>query len=555
MKTKINNKYSAKKIIGILSMCIIFFAGLYSCEDYLEKKPLDSISDAAVWRDIALTQAHVDYTHSLMRAGWWGNSRVENMSDDGYQTEGNSAQLVQRGEVTPSNMGYLSQFWTEYYNIITSCNKFLANVTGENLAALEAQNKAKIDRMFGEIKFLRAYSYFRLLAFYGGVPLVTKPFVLGEDFKVPRDSYDDVLAFVLEELDEATELLPPSYTGNDRGRPTKGAAMSIKARALLYAASPWHNPQNDLTKWQKVADAAKAVIDLDMYPLFPNYKEGFQEKTGNFNNKEFIYVFIINQGLKYSGEYRIERKMFPNGSQGWGHPSPSLNLVNCFETLNGKLPLEDPSYDPQNPYANRDPRFYANILYDGAPWQGRKIEIFLPGGLDSPQGPEGWNASWSGHYCRKYADESILVPSNTATSNPHWPFVRFAEILLIYAEAQYYLGHEDIAREYLNKVRRRPSVMMPDVEDTGTNLEKRIRNERRVELYMEEHRFFDIRRWKIVADDSLYRMNVTKDIVTGDKTYFTSPFLDFNLPERMYLAPIPQSERDKNPLLEQNPGY
>lgn len=555
MKTKFKKIFSTKKI-GILALCVIFFGGMISCEeDYLEKKPLDAISDAAVWSDIALTQAYVDYTSGLMKAGWAGNSRLCNMSDDGYQTEGNSAQLVQRGEVTPTNMGYLSQFWGEYYAIITSCNKFLNNVTGDILAELEAKDKSKIDIMTGEIKFLRAYSYFRLLAFYGGVPLVTEPFILGEDFMVPRDSYDDVLAFVLKELDEAAVLLPPSFSGSDEGRPTKGAAMSIKARALLYAASPWHNPGNDIAKWQKVADAAKAVIDLDMYPLFPNYKDGFLEKTGNWNNKEYIYRLVINQGLKFSYEYRIERKMFPNGSAGWGHPSPSQTLVNTYETLNGILPLEDTSYDPQDPYANRDPRFYANILYDGAPWQGREIEIFLPGGTDSPQGPEGWNASWSGYYCRKYADESINPPSNTNTSNPHWPFVRFTEMLLIYAEANFYLGNEDIAREYLNKVRSRPSVMMPDVLDTGADLEKRIRNERRVEFFMEEHRFFDIRRWKMEIADSLYRINCDKDVSTGVKTYSVTVFMEFNLPERMFLSPIPQNEIDKNPLLVQNPGY
>jgi len=295
------------------------------------------------------------------------------------------------------------------------------------------------------------------------------------------------------------------------------------------------------------------TIDLNLYSLHPDYKETFTE-VGNFN-EEIIWEFVTNQGLKYSSQYRIERKIFPNGSQGWGHPSPSQNLVDCYETLNGLLPKDDPSYDPQDPWVNRDPRFYASILYDGAPWQDREIEVFLPGGADSNQGNEGWNARWTGYYIRKYVDGSIIVPTNTNTSNPNWPYARYGEILLNYAEAQFYLGNEDITREYLNKIRSRPSVNMPDVTDTGMDLEKRIRNERRIELYCEEHRFFDMRRWKIATLDSLYRMNVYKDPVTGVKTKFITGFMVLNLPERMYLTPIPQSEMEKNPLLEQNPGY
>src|SRR5690606_22475447 len=140
-------------------------------------------------------------------------------------------------------------------------------------------------------------------------------------------------------------------------------------------------------------------------------------------------------------------------------------------------------------------------------------------GADSPDGFEGWNASWTGYYIRKFVDESILIPTNDNSSNPNWIFCRYGEILLNYAEAQYNLGNEDLAREYINKVRSRPSVNMPPVTDAGAALEKRIQNERRIELYAEEHRFFDIRRWKLEGDDNIYRINVVKDEVTGNKEY------------------------------------
>lgn len=547
-------RYQKYQVKALLLTGAMLLGGLYSCDDgFLEKKPLDAISEADVWQDIPLVEGFVNGTYATLRAGYWGNSRFDISSDDGYGTEKPDAYLIQRGEVTPSNLGYLEDPWEEYYTTITHCNKFLEKMTGETLEALKAQDEARLNRMIGEMRFLRAYSYFRLLAFFGGVPLITTPFRLEDDYMVERNSYDEVLDFVISELDAAAQLLPPSYSGADMGRVTQGAAMAIKSRALLYAASPLHNPTNDQAKWQAAADAAKAVIDLGRYSLYPDYKESFTE-AGNFN-EERIWEHVLNQDLLYSGEYRIERKMFPNGSLGWGHPSPTQNLVDHYELTSGLLPEDDPSYDPQNPYVNRDPRFYASIMYNGAPFQGREIQVFRPGGMDSPDGPEGWNASWTGYYIRKYIDESILVPTNTETSNPNWVYCRYGEILLNYAEAQFYLGNEDVAREYLNKIRSRPSVNMPPVTDSGPALEKRIRNERRVELYAEEHRFFDIRRWKLQEDDYLYRVNVARDPSTGEETYSIAQLMSFQLPERMYLTPIPQEEIAKNPMLEQNPGY
>ncbi|MCM4162663.1 MULTISPECIES: RagB/SusD family nutrient uptake outer membrane protein [unclassified Arenibacter] len=547
MKLKLKFKYA------LVLIFIFFGVGFQSCDsEYLEGQPLNAISEANVWVDLALVESFVNQTYGTLRAGYYANTRMVTMTDDGYGIEKNSAQLVQRGEVTPSNMGLLGAMWSEYYTTISNCNKFLSNVQGDNLEILMQQDEVRTNRMIGEIKFFRAYSYFRLIAFFGGVPLITEPFILGDDYLLPRNQYDEILEFILNEFDEAAELLPPSFDAKNKGRVTSGAALAIKSRALLYAASPWHNPGNEKVKWQRAADAAKAVIDLGRYSLYPDYKESFMEK-GNFN-QERIWEYVLNQQMLYSGEYRVERKMFPNGSRGWSQPSPTQNFVDCYETTNGLLPDNDPSFDPNYPYTNRDPRFYATVLYDGAPFQGREIEVF-PGGIDSPDGNEGWNATWTGYNINKFIDESILSPTNTNSSNPNWVFCRYGEILLNYAEAQYYLGNEEVAREYLNMIRDRPSVSMPHILDSGVELEKRIRNERRIELFAEEHRFFDLRRWKITADSNLYRVNVTKNATTGVKSYTYTPFQSFILPEKMHLSPIPFDEINRDPLLEQNPGY
>ncbi len=551
MKSNVKVSKGFFKSLGLTTILSVF---LLSCQDsFLEKKPLDAISDASVWVDIPLVNAYVSEVYATLRAGWIDNSRLDISSDDGHGIEKGAAQLIQRGELTPSNMGYLRTPWREFYTTIARSNKFLANVTGENLEILKQQDEVRVNQMIGEVRFLRAFAYSRLLALYGGTPLITEPFDLNDDFSVPRNTYDEVLGFIVAELEAAKELLPPAWTGANLGRVTAGACLAVKSRVLLYAASPLNNPTNDKNKWQQAADAAKTVIDLNLYSLNPDYKETFTEK-GNFND-EVIFCFVTNQGLKYSGEYRIERKMFPNGSGGWSHPSPTQNLIDCYELTSGLLPKDDPSFDPQNPYVNRDPRFYASILYDGAPWKGRHIEVFLPGGMDSNEGPEGWNASWTGYYIRKFVDESITNPNNTNTSNPNWIYERYAGILLNYAEALFYLGDEDGCRKYLNEVRSRPSVNMPDIEDTGAALEQRIRNERRIELYAEEHRFYDIRRWKLAIDDNLYKVNVARNPATGEKTLSYASFQKFALPERMFLAPIPSDEIEKNGALDQNPGY
>lgn len=539
------------KLIRILFI-LIFFAGLSSCmNDLLEKEPLNAVSEIVVWTDVPLVEAFVNETYASMRTGWPNHSSLSVTSDESYARERDGAHLIQRGNLTPSNMGHVAWTWEHYYDIITKCNIFFDRVEGENIESLKAIDEERINRMVSEMRFLRAYSYFRLSAFFGGVPLITEVFGLEDDFMVKRSTYDEVMNFVVSELDEAAVILPISHEEDQIGRATKGAALAIKSRALLYSASPLNNPENDMSKWQKAADAAKEVIDLGLYSLQPDYSQVFTQPF----NEEIIWEKVMNNDILR--QVTIERYFFPNGSGGHAVTVPTHRQAETYETKNGLLPKDDPSYSLNNFWENRDPRFYATILYDGAPWKGREIEVFIPGGQDSNQGNEGWNASYTGYYTRKFVDESVDGPGSTNSSSPNWPYVRYAEILLNYAEAQYNLGNEGISKEYINMVRNRPSVSMPPVMDNGTDLFERIKNERRVELYLEEHRFFDSRRWKmdVPEGDQLMKMNVALNVSSGTKTYLLTPLIEFALPERMYLLPIPQDEINKNSQLEQNPGY
>lgn len=532
----------------IITILIVLFS--ISCDDsFLERQPLDKVSEEDVWKDPNLIQAYVNNAYAAMVNGFKNDYWPMCLSDEAYRRGRDTYHSINQGQLTSSNMVPLN-YWPLYYGIITNCNIFMSKIEQMDYGT---QVKSQIDRMTGEMKFLRAYSYLRLIALHGGVPLITKPFSLNDDFLVPRNTYNECLEFIVKELDEAASLLGTKYTGSDIGRATKGAALAMKSRILLYAASPLNNPNNDKSKWQKAADAAKEVIDLNVYELYPNYKDVFTIPY----NSEVIWVRPYNNKVKV--EHSLEQWFYPNGSAGYGQCHPTHNATEFFEMkATGLLPKDDPAYDPLNPYTGRDPRFYDCILYDGAPWQGREIETFLPGGMDSNEGNEGWNASLTAYYPRKFVDETVLRPTANNCGNSHWVYIRYGEILLNYAEAQFYLGNEDECRKYLNILRDRESVQMPHITDSGSKLEQRIRNERYVELFFEEHRFFDVRRWKIAMEtDNIpaYKASITKDPATGKKTYEFTPFQERIFLERNYLVPIPQGEIDKNPKLEQNPGY
>lgn len=554
---------------ALLYAMIIVFSGafLFSCtKEVLTKRPLDKFSDESVWKDAKLIETYVNNVYRSLPRGFEapGGRQLQSTVDETHQRGREDYVIITSGNVTPSTPGIFENYWigtltlaspnynaTGYYSPITRCNVFFANIED---SPIEEEIK---NRMIGEMKVIRAYSYLRLISFYGGVPLITAPFALTDDFNVPRNSYDECMAFIVKELGEAADLLPLDYDAANKGRITKGAAMAILSRALLYDASPYYDrsvSNTDPAKWQKAADAAKAVIDLGIYELYPDYKTLFLESAAY--NSEIIWSRPFNTTV--DRETYVELSQYPNGYNGFGQVHPLNNIVEDYETLNGKLPKDDPTYDPQNPYVNRDPRFYASILYDGAPFKGREVETFLPGGKDSNEGAlSPHNATLTGYYERKFLDESITNPSAANAGSTPWTFCRLAEIYLNYAEAMYKLGNEEVCREYINKIRKRPSVNMPDVTESGPALLARLQNERRIELAFEEHRYFDVRRWRIapqVLSEDSERMTIIKD-ASGKKTYKVETFQPRNFNDRNYLMPIPQAEIEKNPNLAQNPGY
>lgn len=540
---------------GTLLTCLII--AFISCDkDFLNITPKNSYTEAVVFDDPNLATAHVNYAYRLIPWGFIRPLQYARVSDEiSGRGGGSSYWRILEGHATPTFTTLLN-IWTPdgSYNFskwrpIKQVNEFLEKTESSTI------EESLLNRLRAEAKTIRAYAYFRLASFYGGVPLITKPFKLDDDWKVARNSYDEIMSFVFKELDQAIPYLPLKYDNANNGRVTKGAAMAIKARALLFYASPLNNPGNDQSRWQDAADATKAVIDLNIYELYPNYKELFMEAEAW--NQEIIWARPTNSDI--DREARIEQLFYPNGWEGFGQVHPIQNLIDDFEMINGiKINEENSGYDPQNPYINRDPRFYYTILYNGAPFKERTIETFLPDGKDSPGGAvSSWNATETGYYPNKFITEEISG-IGWETSNPPWIWFRYGEILLNYAEIMYNLGHEDICRNYINMIRSRPSVNMPPITESGEALWERLVNERRIELVFEEHRFYDVRRWKIaekVFSKDRNRMYIWKDPETGITTYEVKLLHTAHFPPHMYWAPIPQDEIDKNGLLEQNPGY
>ena len=538
------------KIIIIIIALFTFI----SCDDVFEVKPQDKISGEDVWNNETLIRLYMNacYTRAFEQ-GLFRTTQIGHATDELHSIKGSVYYyIIARGELTSDNVSTIHSYlnnWENSYALIRDINIFFQKIDSSPVSG-ETLNEMK-----GEMRFMRAFLYAQLVWRYGGVPIIEEVYELNDDYAVERNSYDECVTHIVDELNEAISSLPNQQMGENLGKASADAARALKSRVLLYAASPLNNPSNDLEKWKNASDAAEALIDT-RYELFNDYRELFLAQ-----NDEIIFAKYHTQ----ASELDLSRQTGRNGDNGWGSDSPTQNLVNAYEMENGEMPfLEDGTvnptsgYDPENPYQNRDPRFYASILFDGAVWMGRETETFV-GGLDSRDGPiDSWNGSMTGYYLRKFVPEDIPPVGGTVYPTTPWIMFRYAEILLNYAEAQYMLGNEDIAREYLDKVRSRQSVGMPDVEESGEDLLVRIQHERRIELVFEGHRYFDVRRWKIANETE------TKDIVgtaivkeaDGTKTYSTKNLITRVWNDKLYLLPIPRVEIDRSlGSLEQNPGY
>ena len=551
---------------------IFIFLVLASCNDVLDIEPLDKFSEVSIWSDPELVEVVVNNTYLAIEGyatGGFGPSSATDQLFEQFWYWTCTNYLVQ-GTMTPENadrMGGLHWWWggptggrwTKFYGHIRETNVFFSKID-----ELEGDEEF-INRMKGEMYFLRAYSYAQLIDWYGGVPIVDELFGLDNtEFLETRDTYQDCIDYIVEQLDMAIALLPESYDSEDIGRATKGAAMALKARQLLHAASPLYNGAtfaNEYTdgQWntqrlESAKTATKAVLDMDMYQLYDpeEYRQIFVDK----NNSEVIFGRYFNGSVTIEHQNRFGKENGPSSIGGWGGYNPLQQFVDAFEMADGsKFDWDNPEH-AASPYENREERFYQCIYYDGAMYKDHEIELFFKG-IDSPESPiNAWNASETAYLPRKNNDESFDWTAGNQNQNDMWIIYRLSEFYLNYAEILCELGETSEALNWLNPIRER--VGLPEVTTTDQNeLRERIRHERNIELCFEGQRYHDIRRWgifkEILSQDALGAHIIKAE--DGTKTYSTKVSQKRTYDPKSWFLSIPRDELQKNLNLENNPGY
>ena len=562
----------------IKTVCLAGSLALLSaCEDWLEIEPKDRFGDTTVWgseenADMFLNDIYNQLPHL--------NNETQNLdqySDNSYVGAEwmNARTTIYTGALSPTS--WIPGPWDMWkwgrqnnddakgqYERIRSCNLFITKVSESDFSA-----EYKKERL-AEARFLRAWFYHYLWMAYGGVPIITEVLDnnVSTDIFYPRETAQKTFEFIDRELDEIKDDLPPRRSGSDLGRASKGAILTLKGWIELFHASDLRNPGKDKKRWETAAATLKDVIDLQVYHLQPTILDLWTEATNN--NDEVIFDFQMS---KQNGGRRegLFGPVFVKGVQSsWGNMQPTQELVDDYCMANG-LPITDPAsgYDKNNPYKNREKRFYQSILYDGSMWQGEEIitrvGVGSPNEIDTSSDSDVTN---TGYYTRKTIDESVNGADNLQMSNgmANYIFFRYADVLLMYAEASLEAGDKPTAIKYLDMVRTRGDNM-PSVNDTypqgitENQLREIIRRDRRIELAFEDKRWWDILRWKICDGEN----GVMNKPIGGMKIEDTNGdgVWEYNYHEvgkrtflpRMYYQPIPQYVIDKNPVIcEQNGG-
>jgi hypothetical protein len=616
----------------------IFFAsigsiGLVACDtDFLDVTPPTEIPAEEVWKDGALAEGFVTGIYAGLQQGGLNEQMLASLSDEAVFTHtGRNINTVNEGSLSPSNLGWVDDTygWGPMYTRIRATNQAITNLrsatfTDETLKA----------RLMGEAYFLRAYYYQQLVRYYGSVPLITKVYNLNEDYSVARNTYEECISRIAADCDSSALLLKGQNIA--KGRASEAAALALKSRVLLYAASDLHdiptakgksslisgysNPEflgylsgDRKARWQAAQVAAKAALDATdggyklnlTAPVTPeqgkiNYismamagASGDKSLDASAANEIIFGRYFtpsLNEGARQTG-----LNNGPNGYHNWAGNTPIGLLVDDYEMMDGtKFAWTNPTHKAA-PYVNRDPRFYATVMYDGAPWKPRPSDAKDPAnqiqtgsydllddkgalvnrkGLDTRSSSiEDWNGSRTGYYMRKFIDPNPALYDNTDRQNIPWPFFRVTENVFNYIEASIEVGQEAIALEWLNKIRFRAG--MPALKVTGAALREAYRHEKRIEMAYEEQRYHDARRW-MIAPTTLGRplqyITVIGKFKPGksmrEPYHYDTTVYDYTYTpveekshenrtwvDKMYFRPFSRDEVNRNAKLVQNPGY
>ncbi len=603
----------------------------FACNtDFLNTTPQDRIPSSVTWTDAALSEAFIFNVYSFFGYGGFEEQMLAAYTDEAMFTHaGRSINTFTEGTETPANLAWMSPTyeWNNMYSAIRA-----ANLAIENLPTATFPETEKRDQLLGEAYFMRAYFYHQLVRFYGGVPLIKKTYGLNEDYSIERSSFEECVNFMISDLEESATLMDGLTMSP--GRASKLAALALKSRILLYAASDLHETSkvgaiaghagNPLvvytagsqdTRWVAAKAAAKAVMDEAAigYKLNLNAPVSAEEGKANYialsmgggskvadpgaavelilqRTQTPLYTVENNWPL---GGIHFGINNGPNGYHNWAGNTPIQQMVDDYEMMDGSKFDWNNTTHAADPYADRDPRFYGSILYDGADWKPRPSDVAsadpanqiqtgyynngggVINGIDTRESPvENWNGSRTHYYVRKFIDsDPSVVDNQSGYQVVPWPFIRYTEVVLNYIEACIETGDEGEAILWLNRIRFRAG--MPATAESGTALRDRYRNERRIELAYEEHRYHDARRW-LIAPTTLGRgikdVQITATLKGGstpnvpyryDKAVYDYTYVPQDNTEnetrvwadKMYYRPISRNEIGSNEKLEQNPGY
>ncbi len=537
-----------KKLAYIIVAAAVF-AGC--SKNILDRQPNDQITEREVFGDILVTEkfltniyselhgAIYNRTHNYLLSGTTDEAEIGIMNTGGYH--------FNTGSFSPVDFP-LGNYWNIYYSAIRKTNIFLANIDQV------PGDPALIARMRGEAQFLQAWFYQQLFKAFGSFIIVDRVLTVSDGLNLPRNSVAECAAFITGLCDQAAAVLPPGYQSSQLGRITKGAALALKAEALLFHASPLYNPTNEVQRWTAAADAAAAILDDSElgYGLYGNYTNLFIAN----HNEEVILAYNAGSSTK-----TMESANSPSSFGGTCAISPTQELVDAYEMANGLAPFHADGtvnpvsgYSPNNPYANRDPRFYATILFNGAQWQGRGIETFVGGSDEIAVGSH--TRSQTGYFMRKFLDESVIV-NGPQQRGATWILYRLGTVLLDYAEARNEAsGPDRSVYDAVNRIRSRAG--MPELPEglDQAQMRDRIRHERRIEMAFEDNRFWDVRRWKIGVQTfgkTFHGMRITR---VGSTLHYERVTVRPRIfDDRRHLFPLPQSEINKNSQLFQNPNW
>lgn len=587
-----------------LFLCAFLAITITSCSKYLDKTPDEDLT----LKDVFSNRLHTEAFLTSIYAGqnWeinpidpWARSPWTGSSDEMEITfPGSYSHYMTNGGWNAQN---ILDDWQFAYQTIRKTDLFLENI--DKLPLQDGYTQDDKNSWIGETHFLRAWDQFTVFRIYGPSPIMDRAWDPNEDFKtIKRSSVDACVSFIVDECDKAAALLPITVSSNKLGRATKASALALKARVLLYAASPLFNGNNDFrdfkdpdgkplfpesydaSKWQKAADAAKACIDACEAGGYGLYTAPSNDPVENYAN---LFLQNHNKEVLWATNYQafqhLERCSSPLSYGGFSIMSVSQQLVDAYRDAQGRSVITGYQTDGtpnintetgynetgfaaasgkywpagvNNMYVNREPRFYASIHYSGSIWKNTALQMYFSGKDGASKNTTDF--SKTGYVVRKFANPLINIQTNSGWDLKTFIYFRLGEQYLNYAEAlNESQGPVTDVYKYLNLIRKRSGLADVATGLSKDDMRQQIWLERRIELALEGHRYFDTRRWKIAAltnNGNLYGLNITSGNSPTDLSFFKRTVTDKRkfLAPRDYFWPVPQSELDKDPALLQS---